>query len=99
MALLIIFKEILYRIFVIEGRVRDFCVVIDKPFGEILVQLIQISKEEVFIVIDKLLLNGSIESFVMGFHFRAFWICPVVVYAVFFALFLVSHKRIVIDLL
>ena len=58
--------------------VRDDGVVLDDPLGEFLVERADVCEEEVFVVIDELFLQGTIEPFVVGVHFWASRVSPVV---------------------
>jgi len=49
--------------------VRALGVVEDEPVGQLLVEGVQVGKEQVFVVIDEGLLHGSMEALDVGVHF------------------------------
>ena len=56
--------------------VGDGSVVGDEPLGEFLVEEFEVAEEQVFVVIDELLLDGAVEAFDVGVHLGAFGVGP-----------------------
>src|SRR5690348_3275447 len=58
----------------IEGRaqgdavVRTFGVVPMQPLEQVIVEGIEIAEQEIFVIVDELLLDGAIEAFAMRVH-------------------------------
>ena len=47
-------------------------VVEDEPLGELVVEFHEVGEEQIFVVVDKIFLDGAVESFDMSIHFGRF---------------------------
>jgi hypothetical protein len=55
-------------------RSRLWCgstgIVVDEPLAQLLVEPCEVGKEQIFVPIDELLLDGSVEALAVGIHAR-----------------------------
>ena len=64
------FGDELARGQVVQSVVRAFAVVALQVDEQVLVEARPVIEQQVFAVVHKLLLNGTVEAFVIGIHFR-----------------------------
>ncbi len=68
MALDMILYQGLYRGLELKAMVWNESVVGDQPVGHFAVELGEVGKQEVFVVVDETFLDGAVEAFGMGVH-------------------------------
>ena len=93
LALGMVHEEGLYRRMQAKGMVGSFGVIEEEPVSEVPVEVRQVVEEQVLVVIHELFLEGAIEAFGVGIHFRRAGVRPPVRDAAFLqALLEVAQK-------
>ena len=93
LALGLVLNQELYRRMQAKGMVGSFGVIEEEPVSEFPVEVRQVVEEQVLVVIHELFLEGAIEAFGVGVHFRRAGVRPPVRDAAFLqALLEVAQK-------